>query len=193
MPHYLTEANQAGLAAHIEAVCKAISIGVIVYNRNVCKLEAETVARLAERNPNLIGFKDGVGDIEAVMAVRNLLGDRLSYLGGLPTAEVFAEAYNAAGFPVYSSAVFNFIPRTAMEFYEAVRTGGPGDHPAAAQGLLLPLPRDPQPVGGLCRVDRQGRGAAGRAWRGAGAAAADRLTEAEEARPRGADRAARPQ
>ena len=123
MPHYLTEANQKGLAAHIEAVCKAITIGVIVYNRNVCKLEAETVARLAERNPNLIGFKDGVGDIEAVMAVRNLLGDRLSYLGGLPTAEVFAEAYNAAGFPVYSSAVFNFIPKTAMEFYEAVRTG----------------------------------------------------------------------
>ena len=123
MPHYLTEASQKGLAAHIEAVCKAITIGVIVYNRNVCKLEAETVARLAERNPNLIGFKDGVGDIEAVMAVRNLLGDRLSYLGGLPTAEVYAEAYNAAGFPVYSSAVFNFIPKTAMEFYEAVRTG----------------------------------------------------------------------
>ena len=70
MPHYLTEANQAGLAAHIEAVCKAIKIGVIVYNRNVCKLEAETVARLAERNPNLIGFKDGVGDIERFVSVR---------------------------------------------------------------------------------------------------------------------------
>lgn len=123
LPHYLTEASQKGLAAHIEAVCRATSIGVVVYNRNVCRLEAETVARLAEGNPNLIGFKDGVGDIEAVMAVRNLLGDRLSYLGGLPTAEVFAEAYNAAGFPVYSSAVFNFIPRTAMEFYEAVRAG----------------------------------------------------------------------
>jgi 5-dehydro-4-deoxyglucarate dehydratase len=123
MPHYLTEANQAGLAAHIEAVCRSSRIGVIVYNRNVCKLEAETVARLAERNPNLVGFKDGVGDIEAVMKVQNLLGDRLSYLGGLPTAEVFAEAYNAAGFPVYSSAVFNFIPKTAMEFYQAVRTG----------------------------------------------------------------------
>ena len=123
MPHYLTEANQKGLAAHVEAVCRAVSIGVIVYNRNVCRLEAATVAEMAERNPNLIGFKDGVGDIETVMAVRNLLGDRLSYLGGLPTAEVFAEAYNAAGFPVYSSAVFNFIPKTAMEFYQAVQAG----------------------------------------------------------------------
>jgi 5-dehydro-4-deoxyglucarate dehydratase len=123
MPHYLTEASQKGLEAHIEAVCRSVSIGVIAYNRNVCRLEADTVARLAARNPNLIGFKDGVGDIEAVMSVRNLLGDRLSYLGGLPTAEVFAEAYDAAGFPVYSSAVFNFIPKTAMAFYEAVRSG----------------------------------------------------------------------
>lgn len=123
MPHYLTESNQAGLRAHIDAVCKSVKIGVIVYNRNVCKLSADTVARLAEDNPNLIGFKDGVGDIEAVTVVRAKLGDRLSYLGGLPTAEVFAEAYYGAGFPVYSSAVFNFIPKTAMEFYNAVRTG----------------------------------------------------------------------
>ncbi|TPE51708.1 5-dehydro-4-deoxyglucarate dehydratase [Amaricoccus solimangrovi] len=132
MPHYLTEANQKGLAAHVEAVCKATSIGVIVYNRNVCRLSAETVAELAERNPNLIGFKDGVGDIEGVMAVRSKLGDRLSYLGGLPTAEVYAEAYNAAGFPVYSSAVFNFIPKTAMDFYAAVRSGD-----TATTGRLL--------------------------------------------------------
>jgi 5-dehydro-4-deoxyglucarate dehydratase len=37
----------------------------------------------------------------------------------LPTAEVFAAPYKAMGVPVYSSAVFNFIPRTAMEFYNA--------------------------------------------------------------------------
>ncbi len=123
MPHYLTESNQEGLRAHIDAVTKSVKIGVIVYNRNVCKLNADTVARLADDNPNLIGFKDGIGDIEAVTTVRAKLGDRLSYLGGLPTAEVFAEAYYGAGFPVYSSAVFNFIPKTAMEFYQAVRTG----------------------------------------------------------------------
>ncbi|MDB5871121.1 MAG: kdgD, partial [Ramlibacter sp.] len=30
--------------------------------------------------------------------------------------------YKALGTPVYSSAVFNFIPKTAMQFYQAVRT-----------------------------------------------------------------------
>jgi 5-dehydro-4-deoxyglucarate dehydratase len=121
LPHYMTETNQRGLARHIDAVCKAVDIGVIVYNRGVCRPDADSLERLVDDNPNLIGFKDGVGDIEGVTVVRNRLGDRVSYLGGLPTAEVYAEAYNAAGFPVYSSAVFNFIPRTAGEFYAAVR------------------------------------------------------------------------
>lgn len=122
LPHYLTEACQEGLIAHVEAVCKSVKFGVIVYNRNVCKLTPESLATLAERCPNLIGFKDGVGDIELMSSIYMKMGDRFSYLGGLPTAEVYAAAYKALGTPVYSSAVFNFIPKTAMDFYEAVRT-----------------------------------------------------------------------
>ena len=122
LPHYLTEASQEGLAAHVEAVCKSVKFGVIIYNRGVSRFTPETVAKLCERNSNLVGFKDGVGDIEAMSAMFLTMGDRLAYLGGLPTAEVYAAAYKALGTPVYSSAVFNFIPKTAMQFYEAVRT-----------------------------------------------------------------------
>ncbi len=120
LPHYLTEAGQEGLIAHVEAVCKSVKFGVIVYNRNVCKLTAESLAILADRCPNLIGFKDGVGDIEAMSSIYMKMGERFAYLGGLPTAEVYAAAYKALGTPVYSSAVFNFIPKTAMDFYKAV-------------------------------------------------------------------------
>ena len=123
MPHYLTEATQAGLIEHIAAVCKSIKLGVIVYNRGACRLKVDSLLKLAERCPNLVGFKDGIGDIECFVSIRRHLGDRLSYLGGLPTAEVFANAYLAMGCPVYSSAVFNFIPRTAMKFYEAHAAG----------------------------------------------------------------------
>ncbi|MBQ55973.1 MAG: 5-dehydro-4-deoxyglucarate dehydratase, partial [Pseudomonadaceae bacterium] len=31
LPHYLTEASQEGVAAHVEAVCKSVKIGVVVY------------------------------------------------------------------------------------------------------------------------------------------------------------------
>jgi 5-dehydro-4-deoxyglucarate dehydratase len=122
MPHYLTEASQDGLVEHVAAVCKSVRFGVVIYNRNVCKLNSASLLALADRCPNLIGFKDGVGDIETMVTIRRKLGDRFTYLGGLPTAEVYAEAYKALGVPVYSSAVFNFIPKTAIEFYEAVRT-----------------------------------------------------------------------
>jgi len=44
LPHYLTEAGQEGLIAHVEAVCKSVKFGVIVYNRNVCKLTPESLA-----------------------------------------------------------------------------------------------------------------------------------------------------
>jgi 5-dehydro-4-deoxyglucarate dehydratase len=123
LPHYLTEASQEGLIAHISDVCNAVSIGVVVYNRNVCRLTADSLEVLADSCPNLIGFKDGLGEIEPMLLIRRRLGDRLTYLGGLPTAEIYAAAYKALGVPVYSSAVFNFIPRTAIQFYEAVREG----------------------------------------------------------------------
>ncbi len=122
LPHYLTEAGQEGLIAHVEQVCNSVKFGVIVYNRDRTKFTPESLAILAERCPNLIGFKDGLGNIELMSSIYLKMGDRFAYLGGLPTAEVYAAAYKALGTPVYSSAVFNFIPKTAMEFYEAVRT-----------------------------------------------------------------------
>ena len=69
MPRYLTKTSQAGLREHIRQVCRATRLGVIVYNRANFRLTPETFAAVAEDCPNLIGFKDGVGDIEAMVAV----------------------------------------------------------------------------------------------------------------------------
>jgi 5-dehydro-4-deoxyglucarate dehydratase len=120
MPPYLTETSQEGLLHHVTAVCNATKLGVIVYNRANARLSAPMLERCAADCPNLIGFKDGVGDIEAMVAVNIRLGERLTYLGGLPTAEVYAAAYKAMGVPTYSSAVFNFVPRMALDFHQAI-------------------------------------------------------------------------
>ena len=139
LPHYLVGASQAGLVAHVEAVCRAVRIGVIVYNRDLCRLDPTALAQLAERCPNLIGFKDGIGDVELMVRIRRTLGDRLAYVGGLPTAEVFAAAYKALAVPVYSSAVFNFVPRTAMEFYRALAEDDTARCEALLDTFFLPL------------------------------------------------------
>ncbi|MBH0239485.1 5-dehydro-4-deoxyglucarate dehydratase [Methylobrevis albus] len=123
LPHYLTEAPMEGIYAHAKAVCDAVGIGVIFYNRGNSRLDAEHLARLAEECPNLIGFKDGTGDILAVREIVSRLGDRLVYVGGMPTHELFAEAYNAVGVTTYSSAVFNFVPELALKFFTAMRGG----------------------------------------------------------------------
>lgn len=132
LPPYLMNSTQEGLAAHVEAVCKATPLGVIVYNRDNAILTEDTLERLCDRNPNLVGFKDGVGDIELMMRVYARMGDRLTYVGGLPTAETFALPYLEMGVTTYSSAIFNFMPEWALRFYKSVRAQ---DRTAVMAGL----------------------------------------------------------
>ncbi|MGM0858847.1 MAG: 5-dehydro-4-deoxyglucarate dehydratase [Pseudomonadota bacterium] len=121
LPHYLMQVSQEGLFKHVKAVCDSVSIGVMVYNRDNALFDVDTLTRLCEACPNLVGFKDGHGEMGRIRHVTAALGDRLTYLGGMPTAELFAEAYLAAGFTTYSSAVFNFVPDLAVRFYKALR------------------------------------------------------------------------
>ncbi|MDO2934700.1 5-dehydro-4-deoxyglucarate dehydratase [Paeniglutamicibacter sulfureus] len=121
LPPYLTECDQDGLFAHASAVCSSTSTGVIVYNRANAIYSADTVARLADTHENFIGFKDATGDIEHLTRVYTKNGDRLFYLGGLPTAETFALPLLQLGMSTYSSAMYNFVPEFALEFYQDVR------------------------------------------------------------------------
>ncbi|MEY2801846.1 MAG: 5-dehydro-4-deoxyglucarate dehydratase [Pseudomonadota bacterium] len=123
LPPYLTEASQQGLRDHVIAVCQATRLGVIVYNRANMRIRAETLAQIAQACPNLIGFKDGVGDLEELLKIKALLGDQLLCINGMPTAEIYASAYCGMGVPVYSSAIFNFVPRSAVDFHKAVVAG----------------------------------------------------------------------
>lgn len=138
LPPYLMHGSQEGLAAHIEAVCRSTGLGVIVYNRDNAIVNDETLARLCERNPNLIGFKDGVGDIELMTRIYARLGDRLTYIGGLPTAETFATPYLTMGVTTYSSAIFNFMPEWALNFYKAVRAGDQATVMNGLRDFVLP-------------------------------------------------------
>ncbi|NYI78869.1 5-dehydro-4-deoxyglucarate dehydratase [Nocardioides panzhihuensis] len=121
LPPYLTELSSRGLYEHVARVCSATSLGVVVYHRANARYDADTILGLAAEFPNLIGFKDGICDIDLMATLNARLGDRLVYIGGLPTAETYALPYLELGASTYSSAIFNFAPRWAVEFYTAVR------------------------------------------------------------------------
>ncbi|WNG26533.1 5-dehydro-4-deoxyglucarate dehydratase [Cystobacter fuscus] len=138
LPPYLTECDRDGIAAHVEAVCASTKLGVIFYSRANAVLDDVTLARLCERCPNLVGFKDGVGDIEVMTRIHQRIGDRLMYIGGLPTAETFALPYLEMGVTTYSSAIFNFLPRFALSFYDAVRARDLATVSAGLRDFVLP-------------------------------------------------------
>ena len=132
LPPYLVNAEPAGLIAHAKAICESTRLCVIFYNRDNAILDESALEKLCQSCPNLVGFKDGVGDLELMTRIHARLGDRLVYIGGLPTAETFALPYLEIGVTTYSSAIFNFLPKFAQDFYAAVRRR---DHAAVLTSL----------------------------------------------------------
>lgn len=122
MPPYLIQAEQEGLYRHYRAVAESTRLGVILYQRDNAIFTPATVARLAEI-PNIVGFKDGHGDMDRLIRIGLVVGDRLIMMNGMPTAEMSGKAFLGASVSTYSSAVFNFVPEIARAFYEAISVG----------------------------------------------------------------------
>ncbi|MBL7740848.1 MAG: 5-dehydro-4-deoxyglucarate dehydratase [Chitinophagaceae bacterium] len=123
MPPYLTECPQDGTYQYAKTILKNTSLPVIYYNRANGVLSSEYIQRLADECDNFIGLKDGTGNIQDLNDTIKSVGNRLSYIGGVPTAEIISEAYLSIGVNTYSSAVFNFVPEMANLFYAALRAG----------------------------------------------------------------------
>jgi 5-dehydro-4-deoxyglucarate dehydratase len=138
LPPYLVKSEQEGLRRRLAAICRSVGIGVIAYNRDNAVLTAETLDQVAEECPNLIGLKDGVGDIELLNGLRCRMAARLVFIGGMPTAEVHASAGAAIGVTTYSSAIYNFAPGTALRFFNALRAGRKSEIDELMRQFFLP-------------------------------------------------------
>ena len=141
MPPFLTECPEDGIVEYASQVMASSKIHFIYYNRANGSLSAERVKELAARNPNMVSLKDGVGNIAALNDTIKTVGDRLVYIGGVPTAEIFAEAYLSIGVNTYSSAVFNFMPEMANKFYKALRAGEKNTVTAIIKDFFIPFCR----------------------------------------------------
>ena len=123
MPPYLTECPQDGTYQYAKTIIDNTSLPVIYYNRGNGVLSSDFIQKLADNCPNLIGLKDGTGNMQDLNETIKSVGNRLSYIGGVPTAEIIAEAYLSIGVNTYSSAAFNFVPELANLFYTSLRAG----------------------------------------------------------------------
>ena len=140
-PPYLTECPQDGVVEYARQIISSTSLPVIYYNRANGTLSASNIEKLAAACPNLIGLKDGTGNIQELNDTIRTVGNRLSYIGGVPTAEIMAEAYLSIGVNTYSSAAFNFVPELANRFYKALRSGNKSVVEQITKDFYIPLVR----------------------------------------------------
>ncbi|WP_150461606.1 5-dehydro-4-deoxyglucarate dehydratase [Nesterenkonia ebinurensis] len=144
LPPYLVGGTQEGLFQYVKTVVSATELPVIVYHRANARFTAETVVRLMTELPNVVGLKDGVGDValaqEIVLRALSVRADAL-FFNGLLTAEASQAAYAAIGVPLYSSAVFAAQPEIALAFYRAYQDGRPEVINRLLEEFYLPLVR----------------------------------------------------
>src|SRR5690606_2240659 len=122
LPPYLVAGEQDGLYAYYQTLASATELPIVLYQRGTATFEPETVQRLAAIR-NIVGLKDGLGEIERMQRIVSTVGSALEYFNGMPTAETYQAAYAGLNVPHYSSAVFNFVPEVSWAFYRATSVG----------------------------------------------------------------------
>lgn len=137
-PPYLAGGPQEGLYQHYGSIAASTDLGVIIYNRDHAVFEPETVRRLVEHHPNVVGLKDGVGDLERLTAIGRMVGEEFLLINGMPSAEMFAKTFCGAGIRPYSPGGIEFVPEIAWVFDHALERGDEGEIDRLIEGFYRP-------------------------------------------------------
>ncbi|MFD5746914.1 dihydrodipicolinate synthase family protein [Streptomyces sp. NPDC127033] len=114
--------SQDGWVDYHRAIAEAVpELGVVPYIRNP-QLAGETLARLGELCPNVIGAKYAVPDAARFAAFARDAGlERFVWVAGL--AELYAPSYFAGGATGFTSGLVNVAPAVSLGMLEALRAG----------------------------------------------------------------------
>jgi 4-hydroxy-tetrahydrodipicolinate synthase len=119
---------QDGLVAHFRAVAGATDLPLLIYNipgRAGVGIAAESVARIADCCPTLIGLKHASPDLDLVSELIERLGPAFRIFCGVESLSYPMLAVGAAG---VMSAVANLLPVQVAALCDAVEAG---DHDVA--------------------------------------------------------------
>jgi 5-dehydro-4-deoxyglucarate dehydratase len=120
-PPYYPGAADDGLVAYYKAIADATPLGVFIYSRDWVAPGGELVARMADAIPNLVAWKDGQGDVRRLQSIRDRVGDRLHFIGGI--GDDCVPGYYAIGIRTYTSSISNWSPGLSLELHERAAAG----------------------------------------------------------------------
>lgn len=124
-PYYI-KPSQAGLVEYFVAVGRETRLPLLIYHipgRAAVSVTVETVAKIADRLPTLVGMKHAVNDLELVTEVLARLGRDFRVFCGLEALSLPMLAVGAAG---VMNAVGNLAPDRVAALCNAVAAGDLG-------------------------------------------------------------------
>ncbi len=121
-PYYIRP-PQAGLIEYFVEVGRRTSLPLLIYHipgRAAVSITVETVARIAERLPNLVGIKHAVNDVEFVTELLARLGRDFRVFCGLEALSLPMLVVGASG---VMNAVGNIAPERVAALCDRVAAG----------------------------------------------------------------------
>ena len=120
---YYTRPPQQGLVEYFVAIGKRTALPLMIYHipgRAAVSIKAATVAKIAERLPNLVGIKHAADDLELVSELLMQAGAEFRIFCGLEALSLPMLAIGAAGL---MNAVGNLLPNRVAALCDAVAKG----------------------------------------------------------------------
>jgi 4-hydroxy-tetrahydrodipicolinate synthase len=120
---YYNRPTQEGLFQHFHAVARATKLPLVLYSipsRCGVEISVETVHRLAQNSPNIIGIKEAGGSADRVSQLRAALGRDFVILSGDDSLTLPFMAVGADG---VVSVASNIVPREVAQMVQAFAKG----------------------------------------------------------------------
>lgn len=114
MPYY-NKPSQEGLFRHVTEIAQAVSGPVVVYNvpgRSIVELSVDTLCRILEACPNVVGIKDASGNVLYCQELTGKARGRVAILSGDDPLTLPMLAVGALG---VISVTSNLYPRQVSE------------------------------------------------------------------------------
>lgn len=120
---YYNKPTQEGLYRHFLSVAEATDFPFVLYNiqsRTGVNVLPETIARIAQACPWLVGVKEASGNLEQISSLHALVGDKVAIISGDDTLTLPIMAVGGAG---VISVAANIAPRQTADLVAACAAG----------------------------------------------------------------------
>jgi 4-hydroxy-tetrahydrodipicolinate synthase len=123
LPPYVYTSDWREMKQHVSAIFRATSLPCMLYNNPVAygtDFLATQIAELAQEFDNMQAVKESSSDVRRVMAIREILGDRLKICVGVDDVVVEGVYAGATG---WVAGLVNAFPRESVELFELAIAG----------------------------------------------------------------------